>query len=174
MLMILPEANKGQGYLKEGDNVWFYDPVSRKFNHSSLKEAIGDSEAKNDDFSHRSIEEDYDIQATAEGKLGKYPVWIITLKAKTNEVSYDLVKLYVRKDRPLVLKQEDFSVSGRLMRTSLYPKYADVGNGKYFPSLMLMVDEVNVGEKSQITMTELSTDRLPDKVFTKSFLERTN
>lgn len=174
MLMILPEANKGQGYLKEGDNVWFYDPVSRKFNHSSLKESLGDSEARNNDFSRKHIEDDYDIQATAEGMLGKFPVWIITLKAKTNEVSYDLVKIYVRKDRPLVLKQEDYSVSGRLMRTTLMPKYADIGGGKFYPSLLLMVDEVNVGEKSQVTMTELSTERLPNKVFTKAFLESTN
>ena len=79
-----------------------------------------------------------------------------------------------RKDKPIVLKQEDMSVSGRLMRTTLYPKYADVGGGKLFPSQMLMVDNVNVGEKSQITMTELSTANLPDKVFSKAFLETVN
>ena len=174
MLLQLPEANKGQGYLKEGDNVWFYDPTSRKFNHSSMKEAINDSEAHNNDFNRRKITEDYDIQKTAEGTVGKIPVWIITLKAKTNEVSYDVVRLHIRKDRPLVLKQEDMSVSGRLMRTTLFPKYADVGGGKLFPSQMLMVDEVNVGEKSQITMTDLSTEPLPDKVFSKAFLEAVN
>ncbi|MFA6507930.1 MAG: outer membrane lipoprotein-sorting protein [Treponemataceae bacterium] len=174
MLLQLPEANKGQGYLKEGDNVWFYDPTSRKFNHSSMKEAINDSEARNNDFNRRKILEDYDIQKTAEGTVGKIPVWVITLKAKTNEVSYDLVRMHIRKDRPLIIKQEDLSVSARLMRTTLYPKYADVGGGKLFPSNMLLIDEVNVGEKSQITMTDLSTESLPDKVFTKAFLEAVN
>ncbi|MCE1207271.1 MAG: outer membrane lipoprotein-sorting protein, partial [Spirochaetia bacterium] len=29
ILIMLPEANKGQGYLREEDNVWFYDPSSR-------------------------------------------------------------------------------------------------------------------------------------------------
>jgi outer membrane lipoprotein-sorting protein len=160
--------------LKEGDNVWFYDPSSRKFNHSSMKEAINDSEARNNDFNRRKTTEDYDIRKTEEGTVGKVPVWIITLKAKTNEVSYDVVRLYVRKDRPLVIKQEDMSVSGRLMRTTRFPKYADVGGGKFFPAQMLITDEINVGEKSQITMEELSTDKLPDKVFTKAFLEATN
>ncbi len=174
MLLQLPEANKGQGYLKEGDNVWFYDPTSRKFNHSSLKESINDSEARGNDFRRRNILEDYDIASTAEGTVGRIPVWTIELKARNAEVSYDLVRLYVRKDRPLVLKQEDLSVSGRLMRTSLYPKYADVGGGKLFPSQMLFIDEINKGEKSQITLTELSTAPLPDKVFTKAFLEAVN
>ncbi len=174
MLIQKPDANKGQGYLKEGDNVWFYDPTSKKFSHSSLKENLSDSEAKNADFSQRSILDDYLIQKTEEGSIGKFPVWSITLKARTNEVSYDLIRIHVRKDRPLVLKQEDMSVSGRLMRTTLYPKYADIGNGKLYPSQMLIVDEVNVGEKSLITMTEMTTSKLPDKVFTKAFLEQVN
>ncbi len=174
MLIQLPDAQKGQGYLKEEDNLWFYDPTSRKFNHSSMKENISDSEARNSDFSRKSILEDYSIVKTSEGMLGKFPVWIVELKAKHNEVSYDVVRMHIRKDQPLILKQEDMSVSGRLMRTTLYPKYADVGNGKFFPSQMLIVDEINKGEKSQITMTELSIAALPDKVFTKAFLEQVN
>ncbi|MCX7655609.1 MAG: outer membrane lipoprotein-sorting protein [Treponemataceae bacterium] len=174
LLIQLPEAQKGQGYLQEGDNFWFYDPVSRKFSFSSLKELIGDSEARNSDFTQRSILEDYTIQKTSEGMLGKFPVWIIELKAKHNNVSYDMVRLYVRKDPLLLLKQEDLSVNGRLMRTSLYPKWADLGKGKMFPAQMLVVDEVNKGEKSQITMTEMSLAPLPDKVFTKAFLEQVN
>ncbi|MFQ3547830.1 MAG: outer membrane lipoprotein-sorting protein [Termitinemataceae bacterium] len=174
LLIQQPEASKGQGYLKDGDNVWFYDPSSRKFTHSSLKENLNNSDAKNSDFSRRSILDDYDISTTEEGMLGKFPVWIITIKAKTDTVPYDISKLFIRKDGYLLLKQEDYSVSGKKMRTTLYPKYADLGNGKMFPSQMLIVDELNPGEKSQITMTELSTNRLPDKVFTKAFLEQVN
>jgi hypothetical protein len=50
ILIQLPEASKGQGYLKEDDNVWMYDPTSRKFTHSSIKQNLQDSEAKNSDF----------------------------------------------------------------------------------------------------------------------------
>ncbi|MCA1950167.1 MAG: outer membrane lipoprotein-sorting protein [Treponema sp.] len=174
LLIQQPEASKGQGYLKEGDNVWFYDPSSRKFTHSSLKENLNNSDAKNSDFSRRTILDDYDVSGTEDGMLGKFPVWIISLKAKNDKVSYDVSKLFVRKDGNLLLKQEDYSVSGKKMRTTLYPKYADLGNGKMFPSQMLIVDELNPGEKSQITMTELSTSKLPDKVFTKAFLEQVN
>jgi len=174
ILIQLPEADKGQGYLKEGDNLQFYDPTSRKFNHSSMKEALGDSEAQNDDFSQNKTLEDYNIAETGEATLGKFPVWIINLKAKTNDVSYDQIRLYVRKDKPLVLKQEYLSISGRLMRTILYPKYAELGGGKFFPSQMLVIDEINKGEKSQITMSEMSLETLPDKVFTKAFLEQAN
>lgn len=173
ILIMLPEVNKGQGYLREDDNVWFYDPTSRKFSHSSVKENLQNSEAKNSDFTANSMAEDYAIQKVTEGMVGKYPVWILDLKAKTNEVSYDRLLLYIRKDKTMTLKEEAYSVNGRLMRTTLYPKYITL-EGKLLPSQILIVDEINKGEKSQITMAEQSIEKLPDKVFTKTFLEQVN
>ena len=173
ILIMLPEVNKGQGYLREDDNVWFYDPTSRKFSHSSVKENLQNSEAKNSDFTANSMAEDYAIQKVNEGMVGKYPVWILDLKAKTNEVSYDRLLLYIRKDKTMTLKEEAYSVNGRLMRTTLYPKYITL-EGKLLPSQILIVDEINKGEKSQITMAEQSVEKLPDKVFTKTFLEQVN
>jgi outer membrane lipoprotein-sorting protein len=171
ILIMLPEVNKGQGYLREDQNVWFYDPTSRKFSHSSIKENLQNTEAKNSDFTKSSLEDDYTVQAITEGKIAAYPVWILDLKAKTNEVTYERLKLYVRKDRTMLLEREDYSVNGRLMRTTYYPKYVEL-EGKLLPSQMLIVDEINVGQKSQITMAEQSVAPLPDKVFTKAFLEQ--
>lgn len=173
ILIMLPEVNKGQGYLREEDNVWFYDPTSRKFSHSSVKENLQNSEAKNSDFTGSSFVKDYEIKKISEGMIGKYPVWLLDLDAKTNEVPYERTVLFVRQDRPMILKQEDYSVNGRLMRTTLYPKYVEL-DGKLLPSQILIVDEINKGEKSQITMAEQSIEALPDKVFTKAFLEQVN
>lgn len=171
ILVLLPEVNKGQGYLREEDNVWFYDPSSRKFSFSSVKENLQDTKAKNSDFTASSLENDYTITSMTEGTLGKYPVWILDLKAKTNEVAYERIVLYVRKDRIMLLKREDYSVNGRLMRTTAYPKYVEL-EGKLLPTQILIVDEINKGEKSQITMTEQSVAPIPDRVFTKAFLEQ--
>ena len=173
ILIMLPEVSKGQGYLREEDNVWFYDPTSRKFSHSSVKENLQNTEAKNSDFTKSSLVDDYTVSKISEGLVGKYPVWILDLKAKSNEVSYERILLYVRKDRTMTLKQEDYSVNGRLMRTTLYPKYVEL-DSKLVPSQILIIDEINKGEKSQITMAEQSVDTLPDKVFTKAFLEQVN
>ena len=173
LLVILPEVNKGQGYLREEDNVWFYDPTSRKFSFSSIKENIQNSEAKNSDLTRKSILEDYDVVGSREGTVGKIAVWIIDLKAKTNDVSYERVVLHVRKDKTMLLKEEDYSVSGRLMRTSLYPKYVEI-SGRLVPSQILIIDELNPGERSQLTMAEQSLAALPDKVFTKAYVEQVN
>lgn len=171
ILILLPEVNKGQGYLREDDNVWFYDPSSRKFSHSSVKENLQNTKAKNSDFTLSSFAEDYNVTSMTDGMVGKFPVWVLDLKANTNEVAYDRVVLYIRKDPTMLLKREDYSVNGRLMRTTAYPKYVEL-EGKLLPSQILILDEINKGEKSQITMTEQSITPLPDKVFTKAFLEQ--
>ena len=41
LVQLFPEADKGVGYLRDNENIWSYDPISRKFSHTSIKEALG-------------------------------------------------------------------------------------------------------------------------------------
>ncbi len=173
LLFLEPEIQKGQGYLQLEDNLWFYDPESRKFSHSSLKENLEDSETKNSDFRRSSLAEDYDVESYSEEALGKYPVYVIDLVANKDEVPYPRMKLWIHKDQPLVLKVEDYSLSQRLMRTAYYPKYMKVSD-RFIPSRMLFVDKLKEGEKTQVTIKDASVASLPDSVFTKAYLERVN
>jgi outer membrane lipoprotein-sorting protein len=173
LLILKPDVQKGQGYLQVDDNVWFYDPQSRKFSHSSLKENIQNSDAKNSDVAQSSLSEDYEIEKVDEGYIESFPVYIMTLKAKNNEVSFPKLKLWIRKDATIVLKQENYSLSDRLMRTALFPNYVKVGE-KLVPSKMIFTDNLKPGEKTQLTMKDPSVKKLPDSVFTKAFLEKVN
>lgn len=175
MVQLFPEADKGKGYLVEGDNIWSYDPISRKFSHTSMKEALADSDVKIDDVDKddKHWRDNYDVVGFEDGKLGAYPVNIITLKAKTSEPSYAKTKYYIRKDVPLILKQEDFSNTDRLMRTTLIPKYAKVPAG-YVATQAILRDELNPGEQTTQVVSDLTFDALPDKIFTKAYLEGLN
>ena len=175
IVQLFPEADKGTGYLRNEDNIWSYDPISRKFTHTSIKEALGDSDIKLDDVdqSDSHWRDNYNIETYEEGTLGKYPVHIITVRAKTSEPSYAKSKYYIRTDIPLLLKQEDFSGSDRLMRTTLLPKYSKVPAG-YVPTQVIMRDELNKGEQTQQVISDLTFDALPDKIFTKAYLEGLN
>ena len=75
-----PAVQRGQGYLRQGDNLWFYDPESRKFSHTSLKEAFQGTDARNSDFGEVSFAEDYAVREIGEGTLGKYAVWVSTCR----------------------------------------------------------------------------------------------
>jgi len=173
ILILQPEVQRGQGYLQVDDNVWFYDPESRKFERTTIRENIQGSDAQNADLDQNSFSEDYDVVSWEEGRLGNFDVWILDLEATSSDVAYETVKLWVRRDVSIILKQEDYSVSGRLMRTSLYPRYERVGD-KLLPKQVLIVDALNEGERTQLTMSEATTQSIPDSVFSKAYLERVN
>jgi outer membrane lipoprotein-sorting protein len=173
ILILEPKTQKGQGYLNIGDNLWFYDPESRQFSHTSMKESFQGTDTRHSDFRGRSYREDYMVSSWEEGKLGKHDVYILSLEARHNEVTYPFQKVWVQKESNLILKIEDYSLNKRLMRTSFFPSYAKAG-GKFTPTKMLFVDEITKGRKTQVTVTNISLDSLPDYVFTKAYVERVN
>ena len=115
----------------------------------------------------------YKIVDFKEEKLGKYDVYVISLEATTSLPAYEKSDFYIRKDIPLLLKKTDFSASGRLMRTSLIPKYAKTEKG-YIGYQQIMRDELNPGEQTQLILSDLSFEPLPDRIFTKAYLEGLN
>ncbi|GHU57746.1 outer membrane lipoprotein-sorting protein [Spirochaetia bacterium] len=174
MVQINPPAGKGTGYLVEDDNFWIYDPEGRKFTHSSLKENIESSDRKASDMvNSNEWRNDYRITGITEGKLGAYPIWIIAVEAISSRPSYAKVSYHIRKDLPLLLKQEDFSAAGRLMRTTLIPRYSRVGT-YYVTAQIISRDELNPGEQTQQVLSDVSFAKLPDMVFTKAYLENLN
>ena len=173
MLFQEPAVKKGQGYLMIDENLWFYDPESRKFSHTSMKDSFGGSNARNSDFGESSLSEDYRVLSVDEGKLGKYDVYILDLEATSNEVTYPSQKMWITKSNFLILKTEDYSATDRLLRTSLYPSYGRVGE-KFIPTKMIFTDELIEGNKTQLSISQLSTRDLPDSLFTKAYVERVN
>lgn len=168
-----PEVQLGQGYLNVDDNLWFYDPESRKFTHTSMKESFQGSDARNSDFEASSYEKDYRITSSEKGKLGSYNVLILELEALHDEVTYPFLKLWVMEESYLVLKSEEYSLTERLLRTSYFPSYARVGE-RYLADQMIFVDAVVDGKKTSISLSNISTAELPSYVFTKAYVERVN
>ena len=168
-----PMVRKGQGYLRVGDNLWFYDPESRKFSHTSMKEQFGGTDARNSDFGSSGMNADYHVLSIEEGTLGKYAVYILELEAKHNEVTYPKQKIWVTRERYLVLKTEDYSATGRLLRTSLFPSYARAGD-QYVASKMIFIDRLVQSKKTTVSVARISLAALPDSLFTKSYIERVN
>ena len=171
MLILEPESKKGQGNLRIGDNLWVYDPQSRNFTHTSLKDSFDGTDAKNSDFKRSTLSEDYDVVSWEEGTLGSFNVWILELEATNDEVTYPYLKIWIDQSTNLRLKSEDYSLNMRLMRTSLIPSYTKVGDS-YAPTKMIFIDNLVAGKKTQITVTNISIEELPDSVFTKAYVER--
>jgi outer membrane lipoprotein-sorting protein len=178
ILMLEPSDDKGKGYFKQGDSLWFYDPADRRFTFTSAKEQFRNSNARNSDFSRSSFSKDYRISTTSREKLGKFDCTVFDLVATNNDVAFPRTKIWVTDD-DLVRKMEDYSLSGQLMRTVATPTYQKVGN-HFSPVGILIVDALRgktiggkfLNEKTQITIAMPSLAPQPDSLYSKAYLEK--
>jgi negative regulator of sigma E activity len=171
MVILEPEVQRGQAHLRQGDNIWSYDPQSRKFTHVSMGESYQGTTARNSDFYAFSFSKDYRIVDHAEERLGKLDAWVIGLEALRDDVTYSTVRIWIDKASKLLLKVEDYSLSRRLMRTLFYTQYNRV-QGHVFPTRTVMIDNVTAGRRTQMDVANVSFAKLPDYVFTRAYIEQ--
>jgi hypothetical protein len=172
-----PEAEKGNGYLRIGDNFWMYRRNTRTFQHVNRDESIGGSDASGEDFETRKLMELYKPATDSAGrelireeKLGSIPVYRFEVQAKVTDVSYPHKIFWVRTDNGLLLKEQSFSSSKTLMNTAYYRKYTIV-LGKFVPVQQLFIDEFEKGNKTIVEISGIVTEKLDDQIFTKAYLE---
>ncbi|MGD9199918.1 MAG: outer membrane lipoprotein-sorting protein, partial [Chitinispirillia bacterium] len=60
IVLLAPEAEKGNGYLRVDDNFWMYRRNTRTFQHVNRDENIGGSDASGEDFETRKLTELYE------------------------------------------------------------------------------------------------------------------
>lgn len=171
MITLEPESRKGQGMLRVDNNMWRYDPTSRKFTHTSLKEQYENTTTRNSDFRRFQRSLDYEVVKFDSGKLGKYDVWVAELKANNDEVPFPFITIYLEKERNIVLKVEEFSLSKKLLRTAYYTSYVQIGNS-FVPTVQIFQDGLIPEKRTQTTYTNISTKPVPNDIFTKNYLER--
>jgi len=177
IVIVKPEEDKGKGYLKSGNNLWFYDPVSRRFTFTNAKDRFQNMNARNSDFTRSNLAGDYSVVASIRQKLGRFDCWVLDLEAKTDDVGFPKMKIWISDDG-LVRKTEDYSFSGQHLRTSAFPVYQRVGD-RYVPDTVVILDELRgamingtfVKERTTYTIARPSLQRLPDATFTKAWLE---
>jgi len=177
IIMTAPETDKGNGYLKIGDNFWMYRRNTRTFQHINRDESIAGTDAKSDDFEKRKLTELYapaldanKREIISEEMLGKIPVYKFELVAKVNDVDYPKKIYWTRKDNNLPLKEQAFSLSGTLMQTAYYLQYTQI-EGKFVPIKQMFVDEFEKGNKTIVEIFDISVAKLDDAIFTKTYLE---
>jgi outer membrane lipoprotein-sorting protein len=172
IIMTGPEAEKGNGYLRVGENFWMYRRNTRTFQHINRDENIGGSDAKAGDFEKRKFTELYKpvAETPVEEMLGQTPVYRFEVTARVNDVTYPKQIYWVERTTYLPRKVESYSLSGQLMTTSYYLKYTQI-EGKYVLVKGLFVDEFEVGNKTLMEMSGISLAPIPESVFTKAYLE---
>jgi outer membrane lipoprotein-sorting protein len=179
VIMLAPETDKGNGYLRDGENMWMYRRNTRTFQIMNRNDSIGGTDAKAGDLEKRKFTDLYEPMVDAQGKerlkedlLGKakIPVYQFEVKAKVKDVDYPKETYWVRMDNFLTLKKQSYALSGTLMESSYTPKYTKI-SGRYFPLQIIIIDEFEKGNKTLLRLSGIALEPINDDIFTKAYLE---
>ena len=176
LLFAKPKSEEGKGYLRVDKNLWSYDPNTGKWDRSTERERIGGTNSRRQDFDESRLAEEYDPKFEAAETLGKFPVTRVSLKVKEGvDVAFPVVMLWVDGNSN-ILKRQEFALSGRLLRTSYYPKWQKLfseskGADVWFPGEIRIFDEVEKQNSTMMIFKSVDLSNLDANLFTKAWLE---
>lgn len=177
MLFLKPKAEAGKGYLRIDRNLFMYDPATGKWDRRTERERIGGTDSRRADYDESRLAEEFDPAYVGEEKLGQFQVHHLALTAKKDaDVAFPLVHVWIDVQTKNLLKQQEHAVSGKLMRTSYYPKWEKMhspskGADIYFPKEIRIYDEVERENRTTIVIQEVDLNALQANIFTKAWLE---
>ena len=178
IIIMEPESDRGKGYLRKDDKLWLYDPVPRRFTVVNVSDRFRNTNLRNSDFTKSTLAQDFKIVDHTREKLGVYDTDVYALEAVHDDVTFPKKKIWIDQN-DLVRKMEDYSLSGRHMRTTAVPNYTQIERS-YVPVRMVIQDELrgrNVDgefkhQRTLISVEKPSFQELPDMVFTRAYIER--
>jgi len=167
-LFLAPASDKGRVTLRLGDNMWLYIPdVGRAIRITSLQSVTG-SVFNNADILRIDYTAEYNVEATEEQK----DAYLLSLKAKTGEVAYDRLKMWVDKQALLPVTIECYAASGLLLKTLHFSNIKDFGGGIKRPATLETDSPLYKGYKSVMQWSGLKKRDFPDEIFTLNYLPR--
>ena len=177
ILFLKPKAEAGKGYLRLNKNLFMYDPTVGRWERRTERERIGGTDSRRKDFDQSRLAEEFTPAYAGEEKLGRFEAYRLKLKVKPGvDVAYPVIHMWLDKKTGNVLKFQEEALSGRLMRTTYYPKWNRLyseskGEYVYFPKQINIYDEVEKGNSTLIVMRKVDLNSLPENIFTKAWLE---
>ena len=176
-LFTKPKSEAGKGYLRLEKNMWFYDPGVGRWERRTERERIGGTETRRSDLDESKLAEEYDATYLGADKLGAYQVHKLELKVKSGvDVAFPMLRLWVDQATNNILKRQEFALSGRLMRTSYYPRWKKVWSESkkgdvWYPEEMRFFDEIEKANSTHIVIQQIDLRALEPNIFTKAWLE---
>lgn len=170
-----PKRDEGKLMLKDGNNLWFYDPSSKvSIRISPEQRLLG--QASNGDVVTVNFQSDYnpilDGQETiTDADKQNHACYKMTLTAKDGSVTYHKVEYWVRRDNFRPVKGKFYSDSGRLLKTAYYRGYEE-RLGAMRPTEAIIIDGLSASLITKMIFSGHTFRDIPDSWFQKDYLPR--
>jgi len=173
---LAPAREKGIKMLKLGEQLWTYSPDTDRTisisGHMLRQSVMGSDLSYEDMMEDHSLVDLYRSEVAGEETVLERPCWILLLTSKGGDVAYDSRKVWVDKERYVLLKEERYAKSGKLLKM-LEVKSVIRIQGRWVQNSMVVKDALKSGQGTEFKIRTIEFDAsIPDTVFSKASLRK--
>lgn len=171
-----PPRERGTKMLKIDDRLWIYEPSSDRtiqISGNMLRQSVMGSDLSYEDFmEERSLAEMYKAEIIEELIFDERECYKLKLTANDENVSYPTRIIIVDKERYVVLREELYAKSGRLLKTTHSTDIHKIAN-RWYPKRILFKDELKEGQGTEYIIEEIEFDiEIPEHYFSRAVLRK--
>lgn len=127
MRFVAPLRDTGKLMLKNGNDLWFFDPNSKSSIRVSPQQRLL-GQAANGDVVTVNLAKDYRAEVVGEeeimdGERQKHRAYKLALAASAPDVTYHSIEMWIAEGTNRPLKAKFYTESGRLLKTVYYRRY---------------------------------------------------
>ena len=160
--------------LKLEDKLWIFSPSTDRTiqisGHMLRQSVMGSDLSYEDMMDDPNLSNKYDAVVIGSEIFDETDCWIVEMHAKTEDVAYQIRKLWVDKQRYIPLKEELFAKSGKLLKKTELTDITKHGT-RWYPGKITFKDMLKKGAGTEFIVDEISFNvEIPDHVLTKASL----
>ena len=169
-----PPREAGTKMLKLEDALWIYSPSTDRTiqisGHMLRQSVMGSDLSYEDMMDDATYKDNYRAEVTGEETLRETRCWVLQLEAITDDVTYQVRKIWMDEAKYIPLREELYAKSGKLLKKTELYDFKLVGT-RWFPGRMVFKDMLKKGDGTEfiIETIEFDTD-IPEHIFTKASL----
>ena len=173
---LAPAREKGTKMLKLEDQLWTYSPGTDRTiliaGHMLRQSVMGSDLSYEDLMEDPKLQNLYHAEIIGEETILDRPCYVLSLQAKDVEVAYHSRKVWVDKERFLILKESRYAKSGKLLKTTEVRsmKFLD---DRWVAEKLVFKDELKSGEGTEFVLISVEFDAdIPEYIFSKASLRK--
>lgn len=169
-----PARNKGEIYLFNDRNMWFFKPSLKKPVSISARQKLT-GQAANGDIASTHYARDYTAIMEKSEMINGEKAYVLLLKSKTTNLTYDQIRYWVTEKNKLAVKAEFLTLQGEVFKigTMEYKNKLQL-NGKTYPfvSQLKIVDAKFAKNMSIISYENPKAESHQNSIFNINNLSR--
>jgi outer membrane lipoprotein-sorting protein len=171
-----PPRDKGTKMLKTGSNLWIYDPGTDRtiqISGNMLKQSVMGSDLSYEDLMEENkLRDSYTASVDGETTYDSRSCWILTLTGKKEGLAYYKRRMYVDKERNVVLYEQLSTKKGKLLKTISASDVQKTGS-RWYPRKIVFKDELKSSKGTEYYIDSIQFDlSLPASTFSKANLKK--